>query len=76
MGTGNGEPPVRGRKHIDGRPAGEGERLAAVTVTLSAADIAHLRYIGGGNASAGVRYLVKEHRRLMADIRQATTPKI
>ena len=66
---------MRGRKHIDGRPAGEGERLAAVTITLSAEDIVHLKHIGNGNISAGVRYLVDGHRRLMADVRQAATPQ-
>lgn len=69
-----------GRPHIDGSAAGTAPRLDKVTITISAEDAELLRYIGGGyigkgNISAGVRYLVDGHRRLMADVQKVATPQ-
>lgn len=67
-----------GRPHIDGSAAGTAPRLERITISISAEDAEYLRYIGGGyigkgNISAGVRYLVDGHRRLMDDVRKAAT---
>lgn len=68
-------PSTVGRPHIDGSAAGTAPRLERITITISAESAERLRYIGKGNISAGVRYLVDGHRRLMDDVQKVTTPQ-
>jgi len=52
-----------GQRKGAGRPAlTEGERVRAITVTLSERDIAFLEQAGGGNRSEGVRQAVEALR--------------
>jgi len=53
-----------GKRAGAGRPAlTEGEKVRAITVTLSERDIAFLERIGDGNRSAGIRRLIEAARK-------------
>lgn len=49
-------------KRKPGRPAGIGQKLERITITLEPADIAKARAIGAGSVSAGVRVALAKMR--------------
>lgn len=53
----------RGRRHLDGKPPGEGQYMSVVAVTLWPGEKDELTEIGDGNRSAGVRRLLEMYRR-------------